>query len=292
MKLTSSLVCLLSLSLSLGSTMACAVASDDNQGASESEVQAADRLVGTWIATASAKPVLLNPELRELTLSATATAPGSFKFSAKVDTGLRPVCLPGGPCPSGLQQLEGTFTASGLRLDLKNASAADSQLGLVLGSYTYKLSAADGALALTLNGKTASFARKPAKAFCADGRIEVEQIFDRSPDGKTTLREVKHCLTTANNKCINPVRPPPDYCKVGSRLVMGPTAYSASADGKECARPEGAHCVTVDAFSCPQLSAPGPDYCKGGKVYTGPVSFIPSADGFECEMPSLPCVRN
>ncbi len=283
--------CLFVLAFGLGSTTGCSVGDEVSGGFAESEVRAADRLVGTWVATAAERPVLSDPELRELTLTASTVAPGAFRFSAEVDTGLRPLCLPGGPCPSGLQHLEGSFTASALRLNLKSASAQDAVSERILVSYVYKF-ASDEALALTLNGKTASFAKRSTPAFCAGGRVEIEQVFESNRDGKTTLREVKHCMTTANNTCLKPVRPPPDYCRPGSHLVMGAIQYSASSDGKECALAEGVHCVSTDDRACPQPVAPGPDYCPNGTVYQGPSRFIDSTNGFECEIGSLACVRS
>jgi hypothetical protein len=73
-------------------------------------------------------------------------------FFADVDTGLRPFCLPGGPCPDGMTRLTGRFTAGPKYLTL--SAKAGEQKTWLHGRYGYLF---QGGTKLTLMRSGATF---------------------------------------------------------------------------------------------------------------------------------------
>jgi len=134
--------------------------------------------------------------------------------------------------------------------------------------------------------------------FCADGSVSNGQVsFVASGDGKECAMPSVHCLTNDFDACPQLEELPPDFC-AGGVVVSGPPSYVPSADGKECAMPS-IHCLTGDEGACPASSStlpesapPPPSFCQDGTLVTGQPSYIASADGKECAMPSLHCLTD
>jgi hypothetical protein len=132
-------LCLLPLA-SLFGAAGCAVDADSEESAeSEDDLSSsAQKLVGAFQDKGNAATP---PTFKGLVFK------GDGTFFADVDSGIRPMCLPGGPCPSPVTRIKGRFTAGTKFITL--SAPAGEERSTYHGRYAY-----------TLNGSKLSLSRK------------------------------------------------------------------------------------------------------------------------------------
>lgn len=149
-------------------TLACTAESaapndgdEDEESMSEAELTAtAAKVVGAWQDGGQAPKL---PTFKGLVFRADRT------FFMDVDSGLRPMCIPGGPCPDGRFRIEGKFTAGKKYITLSPNAGADRNL--YHGRYNYTLTGTKLSLSRNADGfpegwydslsKESSYCRKP-----------------------------------------------------------------------------------------------------------------------------------
>jgi len=111
---------------------------------------------------------------------------GRRKFYADVDTGLRPVCRPGGPCISGFARVAGEYRATATKVTL---SSSTSQLNDFFGSYGY---------VKTVSGLTLTKAGATTRLYPAACEALVDGLCQAAADSCQAIHGPSSCV---GNRC-------------------------------------------------------------------------------------------